>query len=481
MPQIGIGASMSIRAIMKEVAPALVLLIVVLQPFLIGLNQETYHGDESIYISRGVQSIGLILRGDFSLDAWWGKTPADIIMGTGSWLSGIKSGHWDFMVRPPDNVLLSARMPVAILGALSCIVLFYLGRALGGFRTGLFAALLLAFNPMWLMSSRRAMRDTPSAFFSAISVLLFYCSVERKNFKGKAILIALSGLTTGLALGSKLFAGVTLMTIAIYLVLTIIDEYHINRRVGRDIPLSLLIFVTSSLVGFVVFSPALWSDPMQYILRWFNLGQEFITASEIPLNNMAIPGDKLAAAAGIVNYVLWPIYVPNPLRHFPTCLTWLNMHAWPSPTYSTFAATSLFFVGLAYVGLRGAKKKLSHVEMLVLMWFLISFIGLLWWLPILWARYFVPLIPPLVLIEAIGLNYILRGIGQRMRYLFAGAVLATHVGSTLIGFPEYYLFHLQSLFVNSIGLTVTAAFVIFVFCITILRLHLRRKHQKSGR
>ena len=469
------------RALVKEAVPAFVLLAVVLQPFFIGLNQETYHGDESIYISRGIQSIGLILRGDFSPDAWWTTTPADIIIGTGSWLSGIKSGYWDFKVRPPDNVLLSARMPIAILGALSCIVLFYLGRALGGFRTGLFASLLLAFNPLWLMSSRRAMRDTPSAFFSAISVLLFYYSVERKNFKGKAILIALSGLTTGLALGSKLFAGVTLMTIAIYLLLTIIDEYHVNRRVGRDIPLSLLIFVTSSLVGFVVFSPALWSDPWQYIVRWFNLGQEFITLSELPLNHIAIPGDKLAAAAGIVNFVLWPIYVPNPLRHFPTCLTWLNMHAWPSPTYSTFAATSLFFVGLAYLGLRGAKKKLSHVKMLALMWFLISFIGLSWWLPILWARYFVPLIPPLVLIEAVGLNYILRGIGRKMAYLFAGAVLITHVGSTLISFPEYYLFHLQSLFVNSIGLTLTAAFIVSAFCIIISRLYLGHKHQKSGR
>lgn len=469
------------RATVKEAVPAIVLLVVVLQPFFIGLNQETYHGDESIYISRGIQSIGLILQGDFSPDAWWGNTPADIIMGTGSWLSGIKSGHWDFMVRPPDNVLLSARMPVAILGALSCIVLFYLGRALGGFGTGLFAALLLAFNPLWLMSSRRAMRDTPSAFFSAISVLLFYCSVERKNFKGKAIFIALSGLTTGLALGSKLFAGVTLMTIAIYLVLTIIYEYHINRTVGRDAPLGLLIFMTSSLVGFVVFSPALWSDPVQYILRWFGLGQEFVTLSEIPLNNITIPGDKLAAAAGIINFVLWPIYVPNPLRHFPTCLTWLNLSRFPFPSYSTFAATSLFFVGLAYLGWRGARKRLSPVEMLALMWFLVSFVGLLWWLPILWARYFVPLVPPLVLIEVVGLSYILRGIGQRMAYLFAGAVLTTHVGSTLIGFPEYYLFMLQSVLVNSIGLTLTAAFFISVFCIIIARLYLRRKHQKSWR
>ena len=239
--------------------------------------------------------------------------------------------------------------------------------------------------------------------------------------------------------------------------------------------------MTSSLVGFVAFSPALWFDPLQYILRWSKLGQEFVTLSEIPLNNIAIPGDKLAAAAGIINFVLWPIYVPNPLRHFPTCLTWLNMNAWPSPTYSTFAATSLFFVGLAYLGFKGAKRKFSQAEMLASMWFVISFVGLLWWLPILWARYFAPLIPPLVLIEAVGLNYILRGIGQRMAYFFAGAVLITHVGSTLIGFPEYYLFMLQSLFVNSIGLTLTAAFIVSVFCIIISRLYLRRKHQKSGR
>lgn len=326
------------------------------------------------------------------------------------------------------------------------------------------------------------MRDTPSTFFATISVFFFYHSMKRKDFKGKAIFTALSGVTTDLTVASKLPTGVIFVMIAIYLLLTFVNEYYIDRTISlsqrsRETLLCLFIFTTLSLLAFVASLPAGWSNPELFISA-FKFGEKTLT---LVGNSPAVPGDRLAAAVGIVNFVLWPIYVPNPLRHFPTCLTWLNLSNYPFSSYSTLAATSFFFIGLAYLGLRGIKKKLSQIETLALMWLIIAFVGLSWWVPILWARYFIPLIPPIVLIEAVGLSYILRGISWKMGYLFAGASLATHVGSVLTGFPEYYLFTLQSLFVNSIGLTLTVTFIVSMFWITISRVYLRLKHQNSRR
>lgn len=474
---------------MKEVAIALVLFIVVLLPFLIGLNQEIYYGDESLHISRGIRGISLIVHGDIGGDEWGyyytteGKvirgaiTPANVIMGFGPWLIGVRSGGWDFDVNPPDHVLVSARAVVAILGAVTCVILFYLGRALGGFRSGLFASFFLAFNPLWLMSSRQAMRDTPSAFFSAISIFLFYYGIKRKKFKAKASLLGLSGVTVGLALGSKPLAGVTWMTILICLLLMFINECDINRilrlrRSCRDALLVVFIFVTLSLLAYVVSIPYVWTDAYQRLPSQFRGGMfEFGAAIESSrAGSFMIPRDMLAATTGIMNFVLWPTYRPTSLRHFPTCLTWFNSQYPCLPCYSTLPATIFFFAGLAYLTLKVAKKRLSQIETLTLIWFVIALVGLSWWIPYFFARYTLQLILPIALIEATGLSYFLQKVSRKLGYFLAGATLATHAGSTLISFPEYSLFRLQSLFAENIGLMLTTAFILCLFCITTPRI-----------
>lgn len=486
---------------MKEVAIAFVLFIIVLPPFLIGLDQEIYHGDESLHISRGIKAISLIVHGVIGGEEWdyyytnEGKkvggaaiTPANVIMGFGPWLIGVKSGGWSFNVKPPDHVLVSARAMVAILGAMTCVILFYLGRALGSFRTGLFASLFLAFNPLWLMSSRRAMRDTPAAFFSTISVLLFYYGLKKETFKAKAAFLALSGVTTGFAFGSKPPAGVILITIAIYLFLMVIkevvNEYHISRSIrlsqtGRYALLGLIIFVTVSFLAFVASLPYLWTDPYQKISKFFSgglgFGEELRTGI---VDSPRIPGDMLAAATGIIHYLLWPIYNPTLLSHFPTVLTWFNIW-WSEPCFSTLPATVLFFAGLAYLALKGAKKGLRKIERLVLLWFVIALTGLSLWVPIFRPRYFIPLIPPIALIEAMGLSYFLKVMIQKKSFLFAGAVITTHIGSTLFGFPKYALFSLQKLFADKISLTLSTIFILSLLYVIIPRIQVTLRRGTS--
>ena len=48
------------------------------------------------------------------------------------------------------------RLPAALFGAASCVVLFLLGRTLGGWRSGMLAALLLALAPFQVQYGQEA-------------------------------------------------------------------------------------------------------------------------------------------------------------------------------------------------------------------------------------------------------------------------------------------------------------------------------------
>lgn len=492
------------REHMQEVAIVFLISVFIFLLFFIDLDQETYHGDESLHISRGIKAINLIIHGDIRADEWGyyitneGKiqrgfpiTPANVIIGIGPRLIGVRSGGWAFNVKPPDQVLVSARAMVVVFGVMTCVILFYLGRALGGFRTGLSASLLLALNPLWLVNARLAMRDTPSAFFSTISVFLFYYGIKKEKFKVKVSLISLSSVTNGLAIGSKQLAGVASLTISLYLLMIIINEIRISRKMrlsknGREALIVLFIFVTLSFLVYVASIPYQWKDPNQRILRMFTGGAFSFTEKKASkfANTLKVPGDILAAATGIINIVLWPIYSPTLLGHFPTCLTWFGQFI---PCYSTLPATVLFFIGLGYLAIKGIKKKLSQIETLSLMWFSITLVGLSWWIPILWPRYILQLIPSVVLIEAIGLSYLFQKMRLKIGYFFSGVALITHTVFTLMSFPEYRSFRLQRLFVKDIGLILTAIFILSLFCVTILQIRfilhvptvIHRKHLKS--
>jgi len=202
----------------KEIITIIGIFIIVLPIFLYKLDKEIFAVDESLHISRGIKGVNLIIHGIIGGNEWryyitnegevkYGAIgPPHIIMGIGPWLIGVKSGGWNVGIKPPNHVLASARAMVAALGAATCVVIYYLGRELNGFRTGLTASLILAFNPLWLLNSRLNLRDAPSAFFSTLSILLLTRTHERKKFTSKLTFITLSGVTTGLAIASKEFA-----------------------------------------------------------------------------------------------------------------------------------------------------------------------------------------------------------------------------------------------------------------------------------
>jgi len=492
MVSLKIRTSMNIQVKIRKVVIPFAIFLIVLPIFLFGLDQEIFAWDESLHVSRGIKGVNLLVHGVIGGDEWKfyitneGKvqkgiiTLANIIMGVGPWLNGVKSGGWIGNVEPPRYILFSSRAMVAVLGAITCVVMYYLGRELGGFMTGLIASFILAFNPLWLLMSRLALRDMPSAFFSTTSILFFFCSIKRKKFNAKVSFLTISGITMGLALGSKPLAGVAFLTIAVYLLMILtINDYRIFRtkslsKNGREALICLLIFIPLSILFYFASLPSLWKDPksmLQMIPGIIHQGTStFKEKQEIAhVVHFNVPRDMLAAATGILNFVLWPLFKPTPLVHFPTCLTWFGRFL---NCYNTLPALFFFFAGITYFTLIWTKKKLSKIEILTLMWFTITIAGLSWWIPVFWHRYCLQLIPPTVLIETMGLNYLLQGISKKMKYFFAGVALIIHAGFTITGLPRVSWYSLQGLFKNNIGLILTIIFVLSMFFIIIPKIRL---------
>lgn len=99
------------------------------------------------------------------------------------------------------NFLYWSRYLTSILGALTVIIIYKLGKNLFNKWVGLLAAFFVAVNYRLVLSSVFALADTPAAFFASLSVLLSLNLI--KNRSAKSYLLA--GLGLALALSVKFF------------------------------------------------------------------------------------------------------------------------------------------------------------------------------------------------------------------------------------------------------------------------------------
>ena len=103
----------------------------------------------------------------------------------------------------PHELLVLARIPIIILGALLAAALFFWGRQLGGPVAGWTAVLLATFDPNLLANSRLVTTDLGLTFFLFLAAWRFWCWLERPT-RGNFIF---AGLAAGLTMASK-FTGV---------------------------------------------------------------------------------------------------------------------------------------------------------------------------------------------------------------------------------------------------------------------------------
>ena len=179
--------------------------------FFFNLEAESFYYDEVVYSVSGLE----YLQGDFTRN-WEHPFLGKYLMG----LSLHLLGRSDF----------SARLPSALFGFLTGVVIYLFAREVTNPWCGLVAVCLWSTSPIVLWVSRRAILDAPFVFFFTLSWYLFWRFFQTKS-TGHALL---GGITLGLAVATKIVGAVLVPVLFLYLVFPDISRFDTARPGSPD-------------------------------------------------------------------------------------------------------------------------------------------------------------------------------------------------------------------------------------------------------
>lgn len=242
----------------------------------------------------------------------------------------------------------TTRLPSALIGVLSVVVIFYLARIL--FKddlTALLAALFLAVSPYHLHFSRGLWEVNFALFFFMLGLLMFYLALQKK-----AWLINISFLSFGLSIFSYHSSKIVVPPI----VLMLIAFYF------RDLRKLSLNFYTGILI-FTVFIALLFFDPR--LLGTARIKQTQVSQEMIEKTQIFQRTKTPILGLGEIALNRYPAY-------FTTQYLFISGDQSPRNSVKTFGEfykidTLFIFVGLLYL-----LKMRSKVTLLVLAWLLLA-------------------------------------------------------------------------------------------------------------
>jgi 4-amino-4-deoxy-L-arabinose transferase-like glycosyltransferase len=163
------------------------------------------------------------------------------------------------------ELLVWARGPMVLLGAIGCMAAVAIGSIAFGPRAGILAGLLLAIDPLYRMHARRAMSDVPTEAFTLLTLAVGLWAWRelvggRRVSSGSLAMILGGGLFAGLAALSKLSGGLATMTLVSWAGLAVLLPGLPARRklaiLGSVAGAGLVAFGT-----FILGNPVLLADP----------------------------------------------------------------------------------------------------------------------------------------------------------------------------------------------------------------------------
>ncbi len=316
------------------------------------------------------------------------------------------SADWDQNLRqgavPPDSLLAAARIPQALLLFLSVLLAARLGGRLGGGAGAIAAAVLFGLNSQVLLHARRAMSESVLLFGMILTVAVL---MEQKREDGRGMRAIgfplLSGAALALAASAK-YSGLLLVPV----VLTGMFFFT-----GGSSPRGLFlrgagrcgVMALGFLAVFFALNPVFWCDPAGTLSaviaeRQRLMGEQLAALrSAAPGGMLGTPGLRLLAVPYqlfIAPLAFWDI--PNYAAQTAAAeraylLQPLNALTNGGLLPAVFAL--LVFAGLILFILRVFRKQPDFSSILLLIWFGSLLMGILIGIPILWQRYYLPLIP----------------------------------------------------------------------------------------
>lgn len=248
----------------------IILAVMTLVPRVTSLHSDWTSNDEDLWIGRSFHFLTALHRGDFH-DTQLAYHPGIITMWAGASTLWLKYRDLLFMFDDEnmqrDNAralslislenLQRTRLGIAILITITTIMSFYLLRKLLGLKIAIVATLLIAFDPTYLMETRRLHVDAPMTSFLVLTILSLIIYMESPRKRGYLLF---SGLSFGIACLSKTPS----IIVAFYFPLLFALYYWISngnsnlRRNSAVLLYSLLVWAGVACITFVGLWPALW-------------------------------------------------------------------------------------------------------------------------------------------------------------------------------------------------------------------------------
>ena len=351
---------------------------------------------------------------------------------------------------PQKDLLVLARLPSVILGVIICLLVFQIGRKIGGNWLGLLVSVLLLTNRVFLKWVTRVMTDVHYNLFVVLlcscSFILIYESERRKLVAGTLAFALVGALTfsvkiNGAAVASALFVGVILYKASV----------HTIR--WKDAANLIAIFVVVSVFISILLNPFFWPtertlEPGTLLNEARALGRTShegkiqladVLKKFLPCEPCASLWDastegqqqefrgeypQLSNLAHLVElpamFFKWKVYEEGLLLQYPDARnnTW-SFNRDLFFRYATFPLDLFFlFLGLwvlAKDSLLAWRKRKESISFVPILFFTINYCLSLMFINLNWDRYYLPAIISSNVLVAIGLFKAGRILQQRVR------------------------------------------------------------------
>lgn len=135
---------------------------------------------------------------------------------------------------PLGKIEIMARLPAAVFGILSILMIYFLGKLLFSKREGLLAAVFVSFAPYFIYYSRFSRAYTAYAFFAMLSMFFFVKALHVNKCHLWTLFIA----STSLLIYTHYFSLVILPAYAVFVILMFLWEWRMEKKFPRCIRLS---------------------------------------------------------------------------------------------------------------------------------------------------------------------------------------------------------------------------------------------------
>jgi 4-amino-4-deoxy-L-arabinose transferase-like glycosyltransferase len=412
------------------------------------LGSVPFHPDESswIYMSRDFDTLVRLRIGDL---VWWkGKAPngdigfqlldaplAKYQIGVARWVSGHRReviANWDWRrpwdynqasgAMPSPALLHWARVSSVVAAVLSFVVFFLIAEPIVGILPAAAATLLLAIHPFEPLHARRAMAESAAQLFLMLAmwaIIRLAVSSDADRIRA-AVRSAGAGVALGLAVSAKQnAAAIAPLGVVAAVMMPMFWPASISRRLAAA-ALNTAVLVAASLLTFFVLNPVLYSQPI-------HAGRDMITMRRNLVQQQVASSDNGGSVDTIHS-------VPSRLRAAYDEIFWRPPDTNESMTYAelqpsgrayeknylvrfwnvTLARVAFLLLtamGLVIAILEIVRRRFAadaRPLLLVTLWLLaeVAFVAL--FIPLDWQRYFLPLLPPVCVLAALGASWLMQ-------------------------------------------------------------------------